>query len=277
MGVGLGDLNYSGNTSLIVTHFQTESTGVYLNTGKANFDDVTAHSRLDVESRYVSWGIAVSDFDNDGVLDVLWNTGNVYPEVERKYPQYPFKGPFALFRNRGDAVFDRMGPEAGTAFAQHHASRGLAVGDFDNDGDLDVLIMNINEPPSLLRNDAPAGNHWLKIALVGNASNRSAIGSRVTVHFGGRQQVQDLLSQQSYLSCNDPRLHFGLGKATAAEVEIVWPNGMHERHAAPGLNRLLTFREGAGLVPNRGWESELPAKQGLLPLPLTSRRRNASA
>ena len=251
MGVGLGDLNFSGNTSMLVTHFQREATGVYLNSGKAQFDDVTAHSRLDAESRYVSWGIAVSDFDNDGLLDAFWTTGNVYPEVERRYAQFPFKGPFVLFRNRGDAVFERMGTEAGTVFAQRHVSRGLAVGDFDNDGDLDLLVMNVNEPPSLLRNDAPAGNHWVKVKLVGTESNRSAIGSRVLVHFGGKVQVQDLLSQQSYLSCNDPRLHFGLGRATSAEVEIYWPNGRHERHTNIVVDQLLTFKEGSGIIPNR--------------------------
>ena len=254
MGIGLGDLDFSGNTSLLVTHFQREATGVYRNTGKANFDDVTAHSHLDTESRYVSWGIAVSDFDNDGLLDVFWATGNVYPEVEHRYPQYPFKGPRVLFRNLGNAVFERLGAEAGPALAQRHSSRGLAVGDFDNDGDLDMVIMNINEPPSLLRNDAPAGNHWLKVKLVGTQSNRSAIGSRVLVHFNGKVQLQDLLSQQSYLSCNDPRLHFGLGKATAADIDIYWPNGAHERYANVGIDRLLTFKEGAGLIANRGWK-----------------------
>ena len=255
MGIGLGDLDFTGNTSMIVTHFQKEATGVYRNTGKADFDDVTAHSRLDTESRFVSWGIAVSDFDNDGLLDVFWTTGNVYPEVEHRYPQYPFKGPRVLFRNRGDATFERVGPEGGPALAQQHSSRGMAVGDFDNDGDLDLLIMNINEPPSLLRNDAPAGNHWLKVRLVGTESNRSAIGSRVLVHFGGKVQVQDLLSQQSYLSANDPRLHFGLGKATSADVEIFWPNGNHERHGNVGIDRLLTFKEGTGLIANRGWKA----------------------
>ena len=254
MGIGLGDLDFSGNTSLLVTHFQREATGVYRNTGKANFDDVTAHSHLDTESRYVSWGIAVSDFDNDGLLDVLWATGNVYPEVEHRYPQYPFKGPRVLFRNLGNAVFERLGAEAGPALAQRHSSRGLAVGDFDNDGDLDMVIMNINEPPSLLRNDAPDGNHWLKVKLVGTQSNRSAIGSRVLVHFNGKVQLQDLLSQQSYLSCNDPRLHFGLGKAKAADIDIYWPNGAHERYANVGIDRLLTFKEGAGLIANRGWK-----------------------
>jgi hypothetical protein len=159
-----------------------------------------------------------------------------------------------LFRNLGNAVFERLGAEAGPALAQRHSSRGLAVGDFDNDGDLDMVIMNINEPPSLLRNDAPAGNHWLKVKLVGTQSNRSAIGSRVLVHFDGKMQLQDLLSQQSYLSCNDPRLHFGLGKATAADIDIYWPNGAHERYANVGIDRLLTFKEGTGLIANRGWK-----------------------
>ena len=128
----------------------------------------------------------------DGYLDLFWVTGNVYPEIEKKYPQYPFKGPRILFRNLGDGTFEELTTDVGTAIAQRHASRGLAIGDFDNDGDLDILIMNVNETPSLLRNDAPPGNHWIKIKLIGTSSNRSAIGARVTVRYGGKRQMQEV-------------------------------------------------------------------------------------
>jgi enediyne biosynthesis protein E4 len=132
-----------------------------------------------------------------------------------------------------------------------HPSRGCAFGDFDNDGDLDILIMNVNEPPSLLRNDAPQQNHWLKIRLVGSKSNRSAIGARVLLRYGDRIQSQQLLSQSSYISSNDPRLHFGLGAETSADIEIHWPNGLQEavRHVA--ADQLVTIHEGVGVVSAR--------------------------
>jgi hypothetical protein len=130
------------------------------------------------------------------------------------------------------------------ALASRHVSRGCAFGDFDNDGDLDILIMNQNEPPSLLRNDAPTGNRWIKIRLRGTKSNRSAIGAKVFVRFNGKLQVQEVLSQSSYVSSNDPRLHFGLGQADKVDIEIRWPLGAIEIHKAIASNQLVTFCEG---------------------------------
>ncbi|MBB5057958.1 hypothetical protein HDF16_002664 [Granulicella aggregans] len=250
MGVGVGDPGLNGSTSLLVTHFQKEASGLYLNDGKAQFADITMDSRLGVETSYVGWGAAVADFDNDGLPDLFWVTGNVYPEIEKKYPQYPFKGPRILFRNRGDGTFEELTNECGPAISQLHASRGVAIGDFDNDGDLDILIMNVNETPSLLRNDAPPGNHWIKIKLIGTTSNRSAIGSRVIVHYAGKAQMQQVLSQSSYLSCNDPRLHFGLGAAREADVHVLWPGGREEKLGKIAVDRLITVKEGSGIVPN---------------------------
>jgi hypothetical protein len=250
MGVGVGDVGLNGSISLLVTHFQKEASGLYLNDGKAQFSDVTMDSHLAVETSYVGWGSAIADFDNDGLPDLFWVTGNVYPEIERKYPQYPFKGPRILFRNRGDGTFEELTSEGGPAIAQVHASRGVAIGDFDNDGDLDILIMNVNETPSLLRNDAPPGNHWIKIKLVGTTSNRSAIGARVIVRYAGKIQMQEVLSQSSYLSCNDPRLHFGLGTAAHADVHVIWPGGREEKLGQVEVDRLITVKEGSGVVPN---------------------------
>ena len=146
-----------------------------------------------------------------------------------------------------------MGDDA--AMMARHISRGCAFGDFDNDGDMDILIMNQNEPPSLLRNDAPRNNHWLKIRLEGTKSNRSAIGARVVVRYGNSVQVQELLSQSSYLSSNDPRLHFGLGSFTTASVEVRWPSGLIERFSSVEVDRLLTLLEGKGPVPGRSVHS----------------------
>jgi len=159
--------------------------------------------------------------------------------------------PRVLFRNRGDGTFAEMGLEAGPGIAARHCSRGLAFGDFDNDGDMDVLIMNVNEPPSLLRNDAPAGNHWIKIRLEGVKSNRSAIGARFLARYGGKVQAQEVLSQSGYLSASDPRLHFGLGAATSADIEIRWPLGLIEKYPALASGQLVTVREGVGIVKGR--------------------------
>jgi hypothetical protein len=251
MGVGVGDIGLNGSTSLLVTHFQKEASGLFLNHGKAQFSDVTFDSRLAVETRYVGWGAAIADFDNDGLPDLFWVNGNVYPEVEKKYAQFPFKGPRILFRNLGDGTFEELTDEAGPALAQRHASRGVAIGDFDNDGDLDILIMNVNEAPSLLRNDAPPENHWLKINLIGTKSNRSGIGARVTVRYGSHLQMQELVSQSSYLSSNDPRLHFGLGTATEVEVDVSWPSGKVDKLGITTVDRFLTVKEGTGVLPKK--------------------------
>jgi len=138
--------------------------------------------------------------------------------------------------------------EAGPAIAEIHSSRGVAFGDFDNDGDIDILIMNMNEPPSLLRNDLSGGNHWLKVLLIGVASNRSAIGAQVVATYGERRQAQAVLAQSSYLSVNDRRLHFGLGRETKASLEVRWPSGGHENIADVAADRLVVIREGSGVI-----------------------------
>src|SRR5436305_8841818 len=152
-------------------------------------------------------------------------TGNVCPEVERKLPQYQYKTPRAVFRNLCNSTFEELIDAAGPGVAEEHCSRGCAFGDFDNDGDLDILIVNLNETPSLLRNDLSSSNHWLKVKLIGKISNRSAIGARLVIKAGDQTQTQEIQSQSSFLSCNDPRLHFGLGSATSAEIKVRWPNG----------------------------------------------------
>jgi len=156
--------------------------------------------------------------------------------------------PRVIFRNLRNGKFEELIDTAGPAIAEAHCSRGCAFGDFDNDGDVDVLIVNLNEPPSLLRNDVKGRGHWLKIKLVGTKSNRSAIGARVTARYGGKVQAQELLAQSSFYSVNDPRLHFGLGEATSADLEIRWPNGGRETLTRVAADRFLTIREGAGIV-----------------------------
>ena len=253
MGVGIGDYDLDGHLDLFKTHFADDANGLYHNDGTGNFDDVTRTSRIGVETRYVGWGAAMVDLDNDGYPDLFMVTGNVYPDVERKLAQYPSKSPRAVFRNLGNRTFEELQAEAGPGITAAHCSRGCAFGDFDNDGDVDVLIVNLNEPPSLLRNDLTGTANWIKVKLEGVKSNRSAIGARVLVRYGTKTQAQAVLSQSSFYSSNDPRLHFGLGNVTVADIEIYWPNGQRETLKRVPANQLVTVREGAGIVASKGW------------------------
>ncbi|HET9802423.1 MAG TPA: CRTAC1 family protein, partial [Candidatus Acidoferrum sp.] len=189
----------------------------------------------------------------DGYPDLFMTTGHVDPNIEKTLPQYPNKTPRAVFRNLGQGVFEELIDEAGPGVSALHCSRGCAFGDFDNDGDVDIVVINLNEPPSLLRNDLSAKTNWIKVKLEGVKSNRSAIGARVIAHYDGKLQAQSVLSQSSFFSCNDPRLHFGLATAKSVDLEIVWPTGRQETYKSLSPNRLVTIREGTGLVPNRGW------------------------
>ena len=248
MGIAIGDFDVDGKLDVLKTHFAEDTAALYCNAGKLNFEDVTVRSGLGVETRYVSWGDGIVDLDNNGLPDIFWATGSVFPEVERKHPEVPHKTPRVLFRNLGGGKFEELLDAAGPAIAEAHASRGVAFGDFDNDGDLDILIMNINEPPSLLRNDISGDGHWLKVKLVGTRSNRSAIGAVVTAAYGGKRQAQAVLASSSYLSSGDRRLHFGLGTAATADLEIAWPNGLQEVLKSVRSDQLVTVQEGAGII-----------------------------
>ena len=203
----------------------------------------------------MSWGAAIVDLDNDGWPDLFWVTGSVYPEVEKALPQLPYKTPRVLFRNLGTGKFEELMDGAGPGVGAAHSSRGCAVGDFDNDGDMDILIVNLNEPPSLLRNDVSGNNRWIKVKLLGVKSNRSAIGARVTARYGGKQQAQEVLAQSSYLSVNDRRLHFGLGSAQRVDLDVRWPSGIRQSFSQVPCNGLVTIDEVRGIVKVDKWRS----------------------
>ena len=247
MGLAVADFNGDGMIDVLKTHFADDTPALYQNLGKGQFSDVTAKAGLAVETRYVSWGAAMPDLDNDGLPDIFIVTGNVYPDTERSLPAYAYRTPALLFRNLGNGRFEQLGGEAGPALAERHSSRGLAAGDLDNDGDLDLVIWNRNEPPSVLRNDLKSAHHWLQVRLAGTRSNRAAIGATVTVQSGGRLQAQPVLSQSSFTSASDLRLHFGLGDRTSAEVTVRWPTGVREKFPVPGVDRVLRLVEGAGV------------------------------
>jgi enediyne biosynthesis protein E4 len=248
MGVAVGDYDLDGNLDIFKTHFTEDTNVLYRNDDKGFFTDVTIRAGMGVETRYVGWGTGMVDLDNDGFPDVFAVTGSVYPEIERTLPAYPYRTPRLVFRNLGDGRFEELIDEAGPGVSALHSSRGCAFGDFDNDGDVDVLVMNMNEPPSLLRNDVSGGGRWLKVLLVGVKSNRSAIGARVVARYAGRSQAQEVTAQSSFYSANDRRLHFGLGPATSADLMIRWPNGTTEKVPAVKADQLVVIREGEGMV-----------------------------
>jgi enediyne biosynthesis protein E4 len=244
MGLGIGDVNLDGSLDLFKTHFLNDTHDLYLNDGKGNFNVATNRAGLGVETRYVGWGAGIADLDNDGNPDILVVTGSPYSG----HSKLAYATPRLIFRNLGDGHFEELIEEAGAGIAALHSSRGAAFGDFDNDGDVDILIVNMNEPPSLLRNDLRGGKHWLKVKLIGTTSNRSAIGSRVTAHYGGKRQAQEVTAQSSYYSVNDSRLHFGLGDAAGAALDIRWTNGGADHFAEVPADRLIVIREGEGIV-----------------------------
>ena len=248
MGLAIGDYNLDGKLDIFKTHFAADTSALYSNDGKGAFTDVTASAGIGVETRYVCWGTGFADLDNDGYPDLFVVTGSVYPEVEKTFPDSPHRTPRYVFRNLGGKKFEELIEEAGPGVAAVHASRGCAFGDFDNDGDVDILIANMNEPPSLLRNDLGGTNHSIKVKLIGVQSNRGAIGARVIARYGAKQQAQELLAQSSYLSVSDPRLHFGVGEADTADLEVRWPNGAKERFLRVAADQLLTIKEGEGIV-----------------------------
>jgi hypothetical protein len=253
MGVATGDYNGDGLVDIFKTHFSDDLPALYKNSGRGFFEDASRASGFDI-TRYVEWGAGLVDFDNDGWPDVLIVTGSVYPEVEKIFKEYPHRGPRLIYQNLGNGRFRDVTTLMGPAILSPRSSRGSAFGDFDNDGDVDVLVMNMNEAPLLLRNEYfsksnHGPNNWLMLNLVGTKSNRSAIGARVTLKAGAQLQFQEVTSQSSYYSHNDHRLHFGLGRNKKADsIEIFWPSGDREVLNNIPANKIVTIKEGSGIV-----------------------------
>ena len=252
MGLALGDYDGDGALDIVKTHFADDAPGLYRNDGRGYFTDESSQAGLRAVTRHLQWGAGLVDFDNDGWLDLLYVTGNVYPEVEKVNPDYPHKGPRVLFRNLRNGAFAQVTEDCGPGLTTPHSSRGCAFGDFDNDGDMDILVMNMNEPPSLIRADVGSNHHWLKVKLIGVESNRTAIGARVAVQVGGRLMPQEVRGQDSYYSVNDLRLHFGLGSAEKADsIRILWPNGRRETVHGVAADQVVYIEEGRGIVETR--------------------------
>jgi hypothetical protein len=245
MGVAAGDYNGDGRLDLLKTHFADDMPALYRNLGKGLFEDVASAAGLAVENRHVQWGVGMPDLDNDGRQDLFYVTGSVYPEIERVMPQYPRRGPRLVFRNTGGQTFEHVTASSGAA-SNPHSSRGAAFGDIDNDGDVDALVTNMHEPPSLLRNDLTADHGWIVLQLEGTTSNRMAIGATVIVTAGPTRQARTVSSQSSYYSHDDVRLHFGLGgRQNADRIDVRWPSGGMDTLTDVEGGRILTFKEGS--------------------------------
>jgi len=249
MGASVGDYNCDGWLDIFKTNFSDDTASLYRNNGDGTFSDATVSAGMGLNTHYLGWGCGFVDIDNDGWQDVFLANGHVYPELEQAGLDTPFKEPKILYRNLRNGRFEDVSARAGTGVGLLRSARGVAFGDFDNDGDLDIVVNNMNDAPTLLRNDVGNKNRWLKIKTIGTRSNRSGIGARVRVVVGNHVQTDEVRSGGSYISQNDVRLHFGLGPATKADlVEIGWPSGQVDRLKDVDTNQVIYVQEGKGIV-----------------------------
>jgi len=248
MGVGVGDYDCDGWLDIAKTNFVNDSIDLYHNNGDGAFTEVSNPAGVGMITKTVNWGIGFLDYDNDGWPDILYVTGHVYPEIEKIGEA--FKSPRMVYRNLGNGRFEDVSAKLGQGIAERFSSRGCAFGDYDNDGDIDVLVLNMNDVPSLLRNDGGNRNNWIKVKLVGTKCNRTAIGARVRVRTGKHSQMDEVHSGTSVMSQSDPRLHFGLGQSKIVDlIEVKWPTTQKvEKFTNLKVNQILTIKEGAGIV-----------------------------
>ncbi|HET7694724.1 MAG TPA: CRTAC1 family protein [Vicinamibacterales bacterium] len=246
MGVALGDYDRSGRFSLYVTNFAEEYNALYRNNGD-HFSDMSFRTRTAAVSLpYVGWGNAFFDYDNDGWLDLIAVNGHVYPQLDRARlgASAGYRQRKLLYRNLGNGTFEEVGGKSGTVFTEERVSRGLAVGDIDNDGGLDIVINDLDGSPQLLRNELAGRGNWLIVKLRGAAPNTDAIGAIVTVKSGAAVQKSAVQSGTSYLSQHDMRQHFGLGTAAAADsIEVTWPDGTSTRRDQIKANQVVEIRK----------------------------------
>ena len=246
MGADFGDYDNDGRLDLIVTNFQDQTNTLYHNEGDGLFSDVSYASQIGAISLpYLAWGVSFCDYDNDGYQDLFIANGHLDENVQAFSPTGFYEQPNLFFHNNGDGTFDEVGVDSGSGMRLEKVSRGFAYADYDNDGDLDLLVTNLNGSPDLLQNRNNQ-NTWLTFKLIGTRSNRDAIGTRVKVKTGNLIQIREVRSGSSYLSQNDMRLHFGLGKHRQIDrIEIHWPSGLQEQLEGIEVNQILTLVEGS--------------------------------
>jgi enediyne biosynthesis protein E4 len=249
MGLAVGDYNADGWMDIFKTHFQDDTPVLFQSNKDGTYTDTTFSAGLGELTRYVGWGAAFMDYDNDGWPDIFFVTGHVYPHA-MKENEDTFRSPRFVLRNLGNGRFQDVSARMGPGVSERFSSRGSAYGDFDNDGDVDVLVLNMNDPPSLLRNDGGNRSNWIELKLTGTKCNRTAIGTRVRVVTGNHAQIDEVHSGGSVMSQSDLRLHFGLGDAkTVDTIEVKWPTTQAvETFKNIPAGQILYLKEGAGIV-----------------------------
>jgi hypothetical protein len=255
MGVSAADYDMDGNLDIVKTNFAGDTPSLYHNVGNATFEDTTFTGGLGKHTQYLGWGCGFFDFDNDGWPDILICNGHVYPEVEQLTTEAGYAQRKLLYKNLRNGKFDDISLNAGTGISTPSASRGCAFGDFDNDGDLDVVVNCVNDFPQLLRCDSTLKNNWIKVRTIGTKSNRSGIGARLrcVTRVAGQEkrhsQIDEVRSGGGYYSQNDLRVHFGIGAAEKVELlEIRWPSGQVDTLKDLQANRLFYIREADGVT-----------------------------
>ena len=250
MGVAIGDFLHTGRMSLLISHFDNEYAAFYRNDGDMRFTDISGPSTIGRGTRgYVGWGDAFVDFDNDGWQDFFLVNGHVYPQVDSVHSKLRYAEPKLLFLNQRNGSFKDISSQAGSAIQIPQVSRGMAVGDLFNDGKLDVVIENLVGRPMVLRPEGGPQNHWISFQLEGVKSNRLALNARVQATAGELVQLGEVISGGSYLSQNDLRVHFGLGKHEKVDrVKVFWPDGKVETLTNLVADRFYLVREGAGVI-----------------------------
>jgi hypothetical protein len=251
MGIAVGDYNHTGRPSLYITNFSDENNLLYRNDGNWNFTDVSYPSGLALPSLpFVKWGTAFIDVDNDGWLDLITVSGHVYPQVDTLPSGARYREPKLLQLNQKDGTFCDASEEAGPALKEKHVSRGLAIADLFNDGNLDIVVGDLDGAPMILKNHGVPGRRWASFELAGTKSNRLALNARIKIVAGGVTQTDEIHSGGSYLSQNDLRVHFGLGESKKIDsVEIHWPSGKTETLGPLAADQFYSVLEGHGVVP----------------------------
>jgi enediyne biosynthesis protein E4 len=264
MGVDAGDIDGDGTPDFIVTNFDSEYHALYQNRGKLPFRETTVSSRLAAFTKpYVGWGVRFLDYDNDGDLDLLIVNGHLHESISESNRSVQYHEPPLLLANDGKGGFTNMVKVAGAAFAKGYVGRGLATGDFDNDGAIDAAFIDLNSRPVLLHNEAATGNHWLGIQLQGTQSNRDAIGARISLKQGSKKLTRWTTGGGSFLATHDRRVVFGLGKDTATpDIDILWPSGLVQSVTGLALNRYHqvvepTMKEAARIALSPGASGQL--------------------
>jgi hypothetical protein len=252
MGVATADYDGDGWLDIFKTNFSSQVPNLYHNKGDAIFDNVTGATGVGHHENYVGWGCGFFDPDNDGWPDIFYCNGHVYPELDRIESNSRYREPGVLYRNLGNGKFEDVSDLAGAAVTTPSTGRGCAFGDFNNDGCVDIVTNNQGSTPALIRCDTTNQNRWITIKLVGVKSNRSAIGARLRCVAGDLKQIDEVRSGGSYLSQNDLRVHFGLGKARKVDLlEVRWPSGQVDRLRDIPPDQFITLREGGELIKVR--------------------------